>query len=141
MQDKVFALAKQGVNDTLDSDVNNGNGFGTTSTIVLLSGTDNLNMDAGYIDENGIKSNIGDYVWVDRDNDGVQDGFESGKNGIEVELYDFNDVKIDGTITKNHPTLFSPGYYEFNDVIAGQYYLMFRIPGRPSVRCSILRIG
>ena len=38
--------------------------------------------------ENGDDNNsVGDYVWLDTDDDGIQDPEEPGMNGIDVELY------------------------------------------------------
>jgi hypothetical protein len=65
---------------------------------------------------------IGDYVWWDVDVDGVQDGDETGIGGVTVNLYDSTDTKI--RTTQTAPS----GYYIFNNLNAGDYYVKFVLP-------------
>lgn len=51
---------------------------------------------------------IGNYVWVDLDEDGVMDPEEPGIEGVAVNLYDSSGVLL-GTVYTD-----SQGYYEFN---------------------------
>jgi hypothetical protein len=124
---RVQTLANAGNDDGLDSDVDNSNGFGTTAQITLSAGETEVDCDAGYIDPSLLKSSIGNYVWLDRDVDGIQDGFENGVDGIRVELYDVNDQMVASTETAPHPQWYTPGYYRFDDIEAGQYYVIFRL--------------
>ena len=62
---------------------------------------------------------IGDFVWEDKDADGIQDNGEPGINGVEVNLYD-SDSKF---ISKK--TTSGGGFYNFTDLEPGNYYLEF----------------
>lgn len=52
---------------------------------------------------------IGDRVWVDSDNDGIQDPGEKGIGNLSLGLYDNNCVKLGATKTDEN------GFYVFND--------------------------
>ncbi len=78
--------------------------------------------------------NIGDYVWLDEDKDGIQDDSEMGINGIVVHLIELgpdmilgtgDDVITDTDYTKNNSG--KKGYYYFPDVPKGKYVVMFFI--------------
>ena len=64
---------------------------------------------------------IGDYVWNDLNGDGIQDSVEPGMDGITVNLYDSNNVKIATDVTHLGPTGSIHGYYQFTGVCAGNY--------------------
>src|SRR5690606_34560025 len=69
---------------------------------------------------------IGDYVWFDLDNDGIQDSWENGINGLKVELY--NNAGQLVAVTKTGRDPFSPsgdGYYHFC-VAPGTYYVKYQ---------------
>jgi protocatechuate 3,4-dioxygenase beta subunit len=75
---------------------------------------------------NGTNS-IGDYVWADIDADGVQDGSETGINGVTVWLYwdengdgvlDDGEMLVDTTETLANGF---DGYYEFTGLPSGDY--------------------
>ncbi|NIM95881.1 MAG: hypothetical protein GTO18_19450 [Anaerolineales bacterium] len=59
---------------------------------------------------------IGDYVWSDADNDGMQDLGEPGIQGVLVELLDESEVTILDTTTTDYA-----GYYMFYGLTAGSY--------------------
>ncbi len=72
--------------------------------------------------------NIGDYVWFDINNNGIQDPNELGVGGIDVKLmtagpdgtfYTADDVTVD-LVTTN-----AQGFYLFEDVAPGDYVIMF----------------
>ncbi|MBX7064782.1 MAG: T9SS type A sorting domain-containing protein, partial [Saprospiraceae bacterium] len=76
--------------------------------------------------------NIGDYVWLDEDKDGIQDANEMGVNGIVVHLINLgpdgilgtgDDIIVDTEYTKTKGG--TKGYYYFPDVPAGTYVIMF----------------
>ncbi len=52
---------------------------------------------------------IGDVVWLDKDNDGIQDPGEKGISGLEVSLYNDTCDKVGSTTTDTN------GNYVFND--------------------------
>jgi len=100
--------------DDVDSDADPLTGL--SPLVNLVAGENELDVDAGMYQP---KAKIGDYVWEDDDKDGEQDGSEMGIGGVKVVLYDDNDVKIDSTTTDPQ------GFYLFEDVLAGDYYVIF----------------
>lgn len=71
---------------------------------------------------------IGNYVWNDTNGDGLQnEPASNGINGVKVYLYKETAPSVftlvDSTITANN--LGNPGYYVFNNVAAGNYYVKF----------------
>lgn len=123
-----FTNANAGGNEAIDSDVTNANGLGTTDLFNLLPGQNVDDIDAGYMDPDALPATIGDYVWLDRDNDGIQDGFENGINGVNVYLYDKNRQLLESTITDYNPKTFLPGYYRFDSLRIQEYFLVFEPP-------------
>lgn len=93
------------------------------------------------------KSKLGNYVWLDEDENGLQnEGPSSGVNGIKVYLFSStdnikgngNDQKIDSTFTVNDYNG-NPGYYLFPNLNAGYYYVVFdpeTIPATSSITTS-----
>ena len=106
-----------------DSNINNDNGFGTTSTITLSSGDNNNTVDIGLI---VAPATAGDRVFADTNGDGIQDDAEGGIDGIAVMLYDRNDNLIQSTETAT--VAGESGKYLFEDIKAGNYYIVFDIP-------------
>ena len=68
---------------------------------------------------------IGDYVWIDKDRDGVQDEDEPALDGVIVELYTVDEEgnpseePVDSTETDEH------GRYIFDNLDAGDYQVRF----------------
>ena len=80
--DCVFTFPNEGVNDSLDSDVN---AAGIGPCTFIEPGERDSTYDAGLVE----LASIGDFVWHDRDADGVQEGGdEEGIEGVTVRLYD-----------------------------------------------------
>jgi len=71
-------------------------------------------------------ASIGDYVWIDTDEDGVQDGGESGLINVTVNLH-YSGGALAQTSTTN-----SAGLYLFSNVVPGDYYLDFILPANYS---------
>ena len=111
----------QGGDDSVDSDINPS---GQTGVINLESGENDDTIDAGYFSG----ASLGDYVWLDTDADGIQDGNESGIEGVTVTL--LADLDGDGQIddvvatTTTDPT----GFYQFVDLVPGDYVVEFTTP-------------
>ena len=83
-----------------------------------LSMTCSKAVTANFISEN-LVGTIGDFVWEDKDADGIQDSGEPGINGVVVNLYDAGDNLIKTTATAGG------GFYSFIDLEPGNYYLIF----------------
>jgi len=69
----------------------------------------------------GRSASIGNYVWIDANENGIQDAMESGLDGVSVELYHADGNLVDTTTTIN-------GTYRFTDLAGGNYYILFDIP-------------
>jgi hypothetical protein len=71
---------------------------------------------------NNLCARIGDFVWEDLDADGIQDAGEPGIQGVTVNLLDDNGNTLETTTTD--PT----GFYEFTDLVPGDYIVEFATP-------------
>jgi hypothetical protein len=68
-----------------------------------------------------VLSDVGDFVWMDNNNNGIQDAGEPGIPGITVQLYDCNNNLIRTTTTN------SMGLYLFDKLVRGNYRIRFII--------------
>ncbi|MDQ7085835.1 MAG: SdrD B-like domain-containing protein [Sulfurovum sp.] len=98
-----FTLQDNIVDDTADSDANATTGA-TAPTPNMISGEDNLTLDAGVYEP----VTIGNYVWEDSNADGIQDSGELGIENVLVTLV------IDGTVTAITDSTDGNGFYDFN---------------------------
>lgn len=73
---------------------------------------------------NVFNGSIGQFVWQDNNGNGIFDPGEPGVNGVTVQLYDANQNLIATTVTANNATN-QPGYYLFNNLPAGNYFVKF----------------
>ena len=113
----VFSPKNSGSVNTVDSDVDLTNGKTTCTTID--AGENDLTWDAGmYLS----KASIGDYVWLDTNENGIQDLGENGAANVTVKLYDCSDVFISSTTTDNN------GNYLFDNLTPGDYKVQFILP-------------
>jgi len=64
---------------------------------------------------------IGDFVFNDLDGDGIQDFNEPGIEGVVVTLFDVFDNVVAVVVSDEN------GFYEFVDVPAGDYFIVFEI--------------
>ena len=78
---------------------------------------DNPTIDAGFVE----LVSIGDYVWYDRNRDGLQGGVadEPVVAGVVVNLY-----AADGTTLVKTTTTNAAGFYSFTDLLAGATYVV-----------------
>ena len=76
-------------------------------------------MDAGFYQN----ATLGDYVWLDRDDDGIQDSDEPGIRGATVNLRDSTGNTILQTVTTG-----AGGAYSFT-AAPGSYIVEFTVPG------------
>ena len=103
-------------NDELDSDADTGTG--KTGFYTLTSGQDNITVDAGLV-QSGLLASLGNYVWNDINEDGVQDPNEPGVQGVNVTLYNTAGTPLSTTLTNN------AGLYNFDGLNPGTYYVEF----------------
>jgi len=105
----------QCVLDGLSSDINPINGF---SVCYDPEGQDDdENIDLGIVPIS--ISSLGDYAWHDLDGDGVQEIGEPGIQDVKVSLYSDAGILLATSFTDES------GYYLFNNLEAGNYYLKF----------------
>lgn len=124
--------ANQGSDDAKDSDGTPGkvNGFPATLTpITSLSALEeDMTWDQGFYQPEVPVEAVGNYVWNDLNSDGIQnEPASAGLNGITVNLYDSNNVLVDTIVTANDVNG-NPGYYLFDGLVPGDYYLEFVKP-------------
>ena len=108
-------------NDAKDSDVDGTNGLGTTKTYNLLAGQNNVTVDCGLVPPTNTYT-IGDKVWYDVNNNGLQDGISTGEIGVPgVTAILFNNVgvQVASTVTDGS------GNYLFVGLAAGTYSVGF----------------
>jgi uncharacterized repeat protein (TIGR01451 family) len=107
-----------GTDDNTDKDE-------TGYQIILPDGGINMTGDFGYTDY----SSLGDYIWWDKNGDGVQDPDEPGIPGVTVTLLDSNGDPV-GAPTTTGPN----GEYLFEDLLPGDYTVVVTPPtnGTPS---------
>ena len=106
-----------------------------TAPVALGAGQINPTLDFGLVPT----AALGNYVWFDRDGDGVQDESpDEGSNGVTVRLFADDgdgtceappqDVEVASTLTGDD-AYGQPGYYQFSQLIPGQRYCVrFMLP-------------
>ncbi len=101
-----------GANDSDGKDVTN----------VVISGASRDDIDLGLVKKQAPPTyTLGDYVWEDSTDDGLQDRSESGVAGVTVTL-----TKPDGSTVTT--TTDENGYYEFAGLTDGNYTVTFTVP-------------
>ena len=89
---------------------------------VAFEGPAALDMIIERLATTGPDAGIGDRVWHDIDQDGIQDDGEPGISDVEVNLYDGNGAYQDTTTTD------ATGFYEFRGLYPGDYFVEFVPP-------------
>ena len=112
-----FSGKNLGTNSAIDSDVDPVTG--KTTCFTVNPGVNDLTRDAGI---HIIKGSIGDLVWKDLNQNGIQDAGEPGLANVTVRLYDCSNNFIASTITDNS------GLYKFSNVTPSSYYVQFLLP-------------
>ena len=110
-----FALSPQtvGVNDAVDSDPDPVTG--KTANLDVTPGVVNSSVDAGFR-----ATGVGDFVWLDANQDGLQTGNENGVPNITVELrLSSNNALVASTTTDAN------GAYSFTGVTPDNYKVVF----------------
>ncbi len=114
----IFTGKDLGGNDNADSDVNTAAGatFGKTDLLAALTAGENrTSVDAGLVQQPATAASVGDKVWNDLNQNGIQDAGEPGVAGVTVTLYQ-NGTAIATTVTDAF------GNYIFNNLTAGTGY-------------------
>ena len=114
----------QGDNDRVDSDAeDNVDGNGNAGLVFLTpdSGQNDHDYDIGFQPEPF--ASLGDFVWWDVDEDGIQDPDEPGLQGVTVTLKDANGNTLATTTTD------AQGAYAFDKLFPGSYVVHFALPG------------
>jgi hypothetical protein len=110
-----------GTSDAADSDIDaNGN-----VTVTVTSGTTNTTVDAGFNQPAVTTASIGDYVFCDKNGNGVQDGTDTGIAGVLVTLTGTN---ASGQAVNLTATTDANGKYLFPNLQAGTYKVTFAKP-------------
>ncbi len=107
---------------------------GITANITLNPNQNDMSNDAGILLRG---ANLGDRVWIDINNNGIQDVGESGLNGVTVTLLNGSGgTDIDpitagtqtlSTTTANNITI-GNGYYQFTSLVPGTYIVQVTLP-------------
>jgi SdrD B-like domain/PKD domain len=105
-----------GSNPAIDSDIDVNSG---TVTVTLANGESNQTIDAGYVLRN---LSLGDRVWYDQNNNGIQDAGETGIAGATVRLYNASGTVIGSTTTS------ATGIYNFAGLTPGKYSVGVDVP-------------
>ncbi len=111
----VFVTPDKGSDDTRDSDVQVANG--RSPSFVLNSSASVTDVDAGIQ-----PGELGDHVWLDQNNNGVQDAGEPGIGKITVNLLDGIGNTVATQVTD------ATGFYNFTGVLPGDYSVQFVLP-------------
>ena len=111
-----FSPVNQGSDDSVDSDADPATGC--TGGIDLSSGENDTAWDAGMY----LAATLGDFVWHDKDIDGIQDPDEEGIWRAKVELYNNGSCSGDPIATTYTD---DTGHYAFGGLPAGTYSIRF----------------
>jgi hypothetical protein len=110
----IVTMPNQGTDDAKDSDASVT--IGCAPIVTLAAGDDNRTIDAGWHTPLG---SIGDHVWHDNNDNGIQDTGEGPVPGVTVTLYDSGGHVLATTTTDTN------GNYLFTDLPAGDYVVGF----------------
>ena len=90
-----------------------------TAPVTLVAGQTDLTIDAGL---HYLPAALGDYVWLDTNNNGIQDEVGTGISGVTVELEDTTGNILSTTTTD------ASGAYLFTGLAHGSYEVQFIAP-------------
>jgi hypothetical protein len=116
-----FETTKSGVgsDDAVDSNVGTD---GKTTSVTLAAGETNDTLDAGIF----LPATLGNYVWNDLNNDGIQDPTEEGIENVTVTLLDGSgDPILDENNDPITTTTDENGAYSFTGLAPGDYAVQF----------------
>jgi len=108
-----------GINPALNSNISLSDGEFKTDIYDFSMGGIVNNVNAGFY----FPVSIGDFVWFDFDADGLQGNDEPGANDFVVRLYNDSGIQQSMTTTQTNPDNNDNGYYSFDDLRPGRYYI------------------
>lgn len=123
----VQVLPNRGNNSLLDSDLTNANGIGTTDVFSINSGISKLDIGAGYYP----MALAGNLVWLDVNQNGIQDSNEPKMAGVTVKAYDAATHEM----IKETQTDIN-GEYMIDYLQKKEVYLKFNVPAQYSATIS-----
>ena len=109
----LVTTANVGSNDAIDSDISQTTGI--TAPVTVAAGQSNLTLDGGLYKT----ASIGDRVWFDLNENGIQDGGEAGVPNVTVNLLNASG-NVAGTTLTN-----ASGGYQFAGLTPGAYSVQF----------------
>jgi len=109
----IATAANQGVNINLDSNID---ASGQTPNTVLVAGQADLSIDAGFYRN----ASLGNQVWLDANNNGIQDAGEAGVAGVKVTLLDSTGNIVGAPLSTD-----ASGNYLFTGLNPGTYSIQF----------------
>ncbi len=113
----VPTLSNQGSDDVRDSD-------GAMQSFLLNDAID-LTHDLGLVTtQAAISYQVGDYVWLDNNSNGIQDASENGVANVDVKLYRAATTSA-AAVLLDTTTTDSSGHYQFSGLSNGDYQLEF----------------
>ncbi|GLI39271.1 hypothetical protein GHYDROH2_27720 [Geobacter hydrogenophilus] len=118
-----------------DQTITNDSNCSPAPVTLATDNSSNQTIDFGF--ESPCTGTIGDYVWNDRNVNGIQDAGEPGINGVVLNLRKSSDNSLIATTTTiTGPT--GDGYYQFNGLCAGSYKVEVITPTGylPTTTCS-----
>ncbi len=127
-----FTFDNQGGDDAADSDADRTTGLSQVIDLDSAGADDDpvvdATIDAGFVDSDA--NELGDFVWIDADQDGVQDALEDPVEGALVDLIGAGPDGVFGTaddVVLDSTTTDSSGFYEFTDLPDGEYQVEFNL--------------
>ncbi|MCA9130958.1 MAG: hypothetical protein KDB22_27930, partial [Planctomycetales bacterium] len=117
-----FTLENQGNDDAADSDANLLSG--RTAGVSVAAGMVEDTVDAGFVGlTNENIGSIGNLIWNDLNENGIQDLDEPGLDGVRVRLLDAT-----GSLIVNETITADSGQYRFSGLSAGDYVIQVIAP-------------
>ncbi|MBT1074691.1 SdrD B-like domain-containing protein, partial [Geobacter grbiciae] len=114
-----------------DQTIGNDSNCSPAPVTLAADNSSNQTIDFGF--ESACTGTIGDFVWDDKNTNGIQDAGEPGINGVTLNLRKVSDNSIVATTTTT-----GNGYYQFSGFCAGSYKVEVITPTgyMPTPSCS-----
>lgn len=123
-----FALTNPnvGADDAVDSDAVQPSGFTGTYSLAANQSISNVGVGLAAVGSGSGSGSgtaaVGDFVWVDGNNNGIQDVGEPGLAGVVVHLWSNNQEVASPQLTD------SSGHFHFSNLLAASYQVSFDTP-------------